>query len=262
MVVQPPPPAGRRSKATCTGSPSALAPRVIVPLTFGAGAPSVTEGAKLSTVMLTVPVVVELPATSLITAEIVAPPSPPDAEFQLIWNGALPAVPIEPPFTKYSTPAIGLSSEAETPSVMLPDTVDPESGEATLPVGAVLSTIFDGRSVVFVFPASSSTMKRRSHEPSSPGDVAQVALYGSVVSTPSDVHVLSLERLCWNSTCVTSAPPGPPVSGSAVRVTVPRRKLPGSFAPGSGGVESIITVAVFGDSMFPATSVEETAIVR
>ena len=194
-----------------------------MPLTFAGGALSETPGAKLSTVMLTLPVEVELPATSLITAEIVAPPSPPDAEFQLIWKGALPAVPIEPPLTKYSTPAIGLSSEAETPSVMLPETVDPESGEATLPVGAVLSTIFDGRSVVFVFSASSVTMKRRSHEPSSAALVAQVALYGSLVSTPSDVHVLSLERLCWNSTCVTSAPPGPPVSGFAVRVTEPRR---------------------------------------
>ena len=37
--------------------------------------------------------------------------------------------------------------------------------------------------------------------------------------------------------------------------------MPGSFAPGSGGVESIITVAVFGDSMFPATSVEKKEIV-
>ena len=66
-------------------------------------------------------------------------------------------------------------------------------------------------------------MKRRSHEPSSLGVVAQLALNGAVVSTPSDVHVLSLERLCWNSTSVTSAPPGPPVSGFAVSVTVPRR---------------------------------------
>ena len=37
--------------------------------------------------------------------------------------------------------------------------------------------------------------------------------------------------------------------------------MPGSFAPGSGGVESIITVAVFADSMFPATSVEKNEIV-
>jgi len=80
-------------------SPSALAPRPIVPLTLAAGALSETPGAKLSTVMLTLPVEVELPATSLITAEIVAPPSPPDAEFQLIWKGALPAVPIELPLT-------------------------------------------------------------------------------------------------------------------------------------------------------------------
>ena len=53
IVVQPPPPAGRRSKVTCTVSPSALAPRLIVPLTFAAGALSETPGAKLSTVMLT-----------------------------------------------------------------------------------------------------------------------------------------------------------------------------------------------------------------
>jgi hypothetical protein len=37
--------------------------------------------------------------------------------------------------------------------------------------------------------------------------------------------------------------------------------LPGSLAPGSGGVESIITVAVCGDSMLPATSVEKNEIV-
>ena len=76
---------------------------------------------------------------------------------------------------------------------------------------------------MFVLAASSVTMKRRSHEPSSAGVVAQLALYGAVVSTPREVHVLSLVRLCWNSTCVTSAPPGPPVLGLAVRVTVPRR---------------------------------------
>ena len=37
--------------------------------------------------------------------------------------------------------------------------------------------------------------------------------------------------------------------------------MPGSFAPGGGGVESIITVAVFGDSTLPAASVEKNEIV-
>jgi hypothetical protein len=93
-------------------------------------------------------------------------------------------------------------------------------------VGAVLSTIFDGRFATLSFSASSRTMKRRSHEPSSAGVVAHVAVYGglspSVVSTAIVVHVLSLVRLCWNSTSVTSAP-SPPVSGLALSSIVPRR---------------------------------------
>ena len=135
--------------------------------------------------------------------------------------------PTEPPPTKYSTEAIGFASEALTPSVTLPETIEPASGDESEPVGAVLSTIFDARSTMFSLPASSRTMKRRSHEPSSAGVVAQNAVYGGlsapVVSTPSDVHVEALESLCWNSTSVTSAPPPPPPLGFAVSVTVPRR---------------------------------------
>jgi hypothetical protein len=49
-------------------SPLALAESPTEPLTFGAGAESVIVGAKLSTVTLTLPVVVELPAMSPMTA--------------------------------------------------------------------------------------------------------------------------------------------------------------------------------------------------
>src|SRR4029453_5324710 len=84
--------------------------------------------------------------------------------------------------------------------------------------------------------------------------------YGAVVSTPIDVHVESLESLRWNSTSARSAPPGP-LLGFALRVTVPRRELPGASGPGSGGVVSIGTVAVCADSTLPATSVEKNEIV-
>ena len=68
IVVQPPPPAGRRSNVTWTLSPDALAESPTEPLTVPPGAPSETVGGKLSTVMPTEPVVCELPAMSVITA--------------------------------------------------------------------------------------------------------------------------------------------------------------------------------------------------
>ena len=161
---------------------------------------------------------------SVITALMLWEPSPVDAEFHETWYGVPLEEPTEPPSTKYSTEAIGFASLAVTPSVTLPETTAPVSGELTEPVGAVLSTIFDAKSVMLSFAgiAVSRAMKRKSHEPSSAGVVAHVALYGAVVSTPIDVHVESLESLRWNSTSARSAPPGPFV-GFALSVTVPRR---------------------------------------
>ena len=81
-VVQPPPPTGRRWKVTCVVSPLAPAESLTEPLTFPGRPASETVGAKLSTVTPTEPVPVELPATSVITAEIEAESSPVAAEFQ------------------------------------------------------------------------------------------------------------------------------------------------------------------------------------
>ena len=75
IVVQEPPPAGRRSKVTLTVSAAAVAVSVGVPETAAPGSTSVTVGAVLSIVTARVADVVSLPATSVTTTRSSAGPS-------------------------------------------------------------------------------------------------------------------------------------------------------------------------------------------
>ena len=157
IVVHEPPPAGRRSKSTCTVSGSDEAESEIVPLKFWPGSTSVGVGATLSTVTFRTTEVVELPAMSVTTIWIVAPPSEPVVVFQLKLNGAVVSVPSDEPRTKNSTDAIGeVTSDAEALIATVPLTTCASVGAPTVATfGAVLSTILSGRSAVVTLSALS-----------------------------------------------------------------------------------------------------------
>src|SRR5437660_9928970 len=97
IVTHEPPPAGRRSKSTCTVSGSEEADSEIVPLRFWPGSASVGVGETLSTVTSRTGDVVELPAMSVTTIWIVAAPSAPVVVFRLQRNGAVVSVPPDEP---------------------------------------------------------------------------------------------------------------------------------------------------------------------
>src|SRR5947207_3661015 len=107
MVTHEPPPAGRRSKSSCTVSGSDEADSEIVPLRFWPGSASAGVGVTLSTVTLRTAEVVELPAMSVTTIWIVAGPSEPLVVFQLKLKGAVVSVPSDEPRTRNSTDATG-----------------------------------------------------------------------------------------------------------------------------------------------------------
>ena len=86
--------------------------------------------------------------------------------------------------------------------------------------------------------------------------MSQLTVYGSVVSTPSEVHEPALAGETWKSTLWM---PAPVSLGEAVSATVPRRNWPGSARPPPGGVASIVHVKEAGlASTLPAASVART----
>ena len=164
IVVHEPPPAGRRSKSTCTVSGSDEAESLTVPLRFWPGSASVGEGTTLSTVTFRSDDVVELPAMSVTLTWIVAGPSAPPVVFQLKLYGALVSVPTDEPRTKNSTEAIGeVTSDADAVIATVPVTTWPSVGAPTVATfGAVLSTTLSGRSSLVTLSASSVISMRRS----------------------------------------------------------------------------------------------------
>ena len=90
-----------------------------------------------------------------------------------------------------------------------------------MPVGAVLSTIFDGSVVVVTLAGMdlSVTTKRRSYPPSETEVVSQSTLHGELVRVPIQCQSSRPSSEYWNSTDFTPER----AVGSALSVTVPRR---------------------------------------
>src|SRR5262249_20277807 len=164
IVVQEPPPAGRRSKSTCVVSGSDEADSHTGPLRFCPGSASVGAGARLSTVTLRTAEVVELPARSVTTTWMVAAPSEPPVVSQLSENGAVVAVPRDGARPKPPTDAIGeVASDAGGEIATVSATTWPSVGAPTAATfGLVLSTTLSARSDVVTLSALSVMTMRRS----------------------------------------------------------------------------------------------------
>src|SRR5688572_19446632 len=188
-----------------------------------------TLGALLSlaTVTVTGAEVVRLPAASRATAVSVCDPLVAVFVFHGAVNGALVTSVPGLPSRKNCTPVTAVSSSALAVTVIVPDTVSPETGELMLTVGGVLSlatVIVTGAEVVRL-PAASRATAVMVCEPLVAVLVFQVTEYGGVVTS---VPAFPSRKNCTPVTAVSS---------SALAVTV---IVPDTVSPDAG--ELMLTV--------------------